>query len=399
MSAFRDTKFTASTYRCSGCGYASLAKNHVLNHVRAKCPSASVTTESQLVSHFDEHDDARFRATLYQCSKCFYTTDDKQKSERHVRTKKCFGADVLCSKRILNFESVAKVHVVHGDEHNETNNIETNNGVNYGTQNNIHLHFYPMGTSEESIAMLKALSAGIEPMTEMTKTLTNCSTSDLPTVLSTIMRTVDPGLDNKYILNNDVVSRADESVKMPKVRHSKKEIFRLMNVLFEFMKTPGRMKEWYEYAECEAGYGEDDVVEVRSKLLERFYKDESLDAIRTELVDSSVLSELGNIVVDAVKNYRMLPDSIEYTLMKKFVEDSDDFNKIVDDDSRDVRESAKKYLASLPIERKRKGRPKKEEAEEEKDRAAEAFIKRQRSLSTSTDVLDAMFVADKKISV
>jgi len=97
------TKFKTKVHKCSVCDYKSLIKTQVQNHLK-RCKDAKVITEDTIVSHYDEHDTEKLSATLYQCSKCSYTSSQPGCLHRHL-TKKCEG-DMLSSKRILSFSHV-----------------------------------------------------------------------------------------------------------------------------------------------------------------------------------------------------------------------------------------------------------------------------------------------------
>jgi hypothetical protein len=351
MSPFKDTKFTATTYVCSGCGYRSLIKINTQNHVKAKCVGSAVTTENKLVSHFDEHESERFEATLYQCARCCYTTDNKGHSVRHSSSKKCLGVDMLCSKRVLKFEDAPKVTTIGGL------NIVNNHGSAIGTLN-LHLHFHHPGSPEEMVAIVKALTEALNPLGNATKRLLGSSPAELPFTISEITREIDPSLDNKYILNNDVVSRADPNAKTPKVKHSKKEALRLVNALYEYMKTPGVLKDWTEDDDPMTCYDIDDMFELRSKLLPLFYDETRVPLVHESLNRYLSVEQLGDAIVDAEEDRVFHECASEYyTLLKQFVEDPETFKRDESDLARDIRMSAKKYLESLPIEKKCVGRP------------------------------------------
>lgn len=212
----RENKFRTKTYRCSVCDYRSLVKTQVHNHIKTKCKDATVIVEDKIVSHYDEHDTEKFCATLHQCSKCLYTTDDKQKAIRHINSKKCTASILLSSKRILIFEDVSKDNIKY------TSNVHAENSVFVaGRDNNVQItinNIIPTGTLEEKIAFVKALI----PFVDSGKLHMSYDgdLSSLPSLISTITKNVDTRLNNKFVHKNDVVNKVDDS-KVPIARHSK----------------------------------------------------------------------------------------------------------------------------------------------------------------------------------
>lgn len=103
----KDTEFVATVFKCSGCSYKSLQKPPVEKHIKAKCSGATLVKEQKLVKHRDLSQSDDDIATLYQCSKCEYTSQFSTNVKTHISSK-CQGAEVLSEKRKLIFEDVPK---------------------------------------------------------------------------------------------------------------------------------------------------------------------------------------------------------------------------------------------------------------------------------------------------
>ena len=328
-------RFKATTHRCSVCCYRSLIKTQVSTHVK-RCEGAKVVTEEKIVSHTDEHDSEVFRATLYQCVKCSYTTYQSAKMDTHVR-KACVGADVISSKRILCFDDVpttehtgkAIVTATQGDKSVTAGAIEH-------SFNSTNIIFVPPQSTEEYAAWVSAL----RPVIDRCEWKMSSDLSDIPAAIYAIARPADPRLDNKHVTKNDVVNRVDGSV-IPKGKHSKREISRLMSALYDaFKSTP----DGNVFLDPEFDKDFDDILDVRRRLLPLFFQDDCLDRIDTDYFhDTSV---------DFAEECDIIEHSDFFAGCRLLVEDPSSFKYLLADVQRQVRLAAAKYLSSLPLETK-----------------------------------------------
>jgi hypothetical protein len=328
----KDNKFKAITHSCSECGYRSLIKTQVVNHVRSRCENASVVTQEKIVSHHDEHEEEVFKATLYQCSRCFYTTYQKVKMNTHV-AKSCVDAEVTSEKRILCFHDILKAPSI-VEDHSINKQATITNSFNTIIQ-------LPSGSVEEYSALVKALSF----LVDSGKLVLQGDISALPATISKMSRDVDQRLDNKSVIYNDVVSLADNAL-MPAVKHSKKELPRLMTALYDALRAPVDVDTFFDN-DIEWDYEE--IQELRRQLLPAFYEDDVLSHINLRL--EQTYDDVKE-VLDAADETNFLPENMFYVGCQLLVEDPKRFKATLPDDiQKQVRLAARKYLSSLPVEK------------------------------------------------
>jgi hypothetical protein len=257
--------------------------------------------------------------------------------DTHVR-KACVGADVISSKRILCFDDVPTTE--HTGKAIATAMTGTNSfnpiaAVN-STVHSTNIIFVPPQSTEEYAAWVSAL----RPVIDRCEWKMSSDLSDIPAAIYAIARSADPRLDNKHVTKNDVVNRVDGSV-IPKGKHSKREISRLMSALYDAFKSkpdgnvfldPGVDKDF------------DDILDVRRRLLPLFFQGDCLDRIDTDYFhDTSV---------DFAEECDIIEHSDFFAGCRLLVEDPSSFKYLLADVQRQVRLAAAKYLSSLPLETK-----------------------------------------------
>jgi hypothetical protein len=335
--------FIASAHKCSGCGYTSLVKTQVAAHVKAKCPDAKILTEEQFVKHYDETDEAAFKATLYQCSKCAYTTFQVGLMNTHV-AKRCVGAEVLSSKRFLCFHDIPKAAAS-----GITNNIVSSTVC--GNINNINVIYISAGSLEERESILKNITDAIDAG----KIKPAADPSDWPVLIAGYVKGKEPRLDNKYVHNNNVVNRADNKVITSCVKHAKQAVLDFMNFLLEALKSPIDTDRDFmnfnpdeddndkEILECE------DVVSLRREFIPMIYRDHVATRALLETTEFSSniedsMKEFEGIFGDAVYTDFFKGCNLIITNPYKFK------TEIPTETQKQVRLAIKKYLSSLPRE-------------------------------------------------
>lgn len=343
------TKIKASVHTCSGCGYWSLIKTHVSNHIKAKCSEAQVITTDKIVSHFEEHDTETFKATLYQCSKCFYTTFHKPHMSNHV-VKQCKGAEMLCAKRILCVSEVPKKTdqqntsgpVLKGENLSLANAVGNSTAINnsYNTTTN-NIIVIPPSSSEEYIALVKTL---VEQIASGKLKLPN-DMSDLPVLLHTLSCAANPALDNKEIVKNDVVSKTDGTVVAPRVKHGKHQVKLLVDALYEAM-TATDVEDWRDFEKYETEtYAE--LEEFRERVLPILY-DENHSMYK--IIESEFPNNPEQIR-DMKDDIPTIYDSMKaefFRAIDLLITDPKTFSLAVDKNIRvKVRTAIKKYLSTL----------------------------------------------------
>jgi len=326
-------KFKATTHSCSVCCYRSLIKSHVSNHVKSKkCEGAKIVTEEKIVSHTDDHDSEVFKATLYQCVKCSYTTYQGAKMNTHV-SKSCVGADVISSKRVLCFDDVPKTDHIN----NVTATVDGNNSVAAinSIVNNTNINIYlPPGSIEEYAALVNMLC----PLIDRGMLKLSGDLSAIPAEISALARSSDQKFDNKHVTHNDVVNRVNGTV-IPKSKHSKQEISRYMSALYDALKS-----KIDPYIPDDI-LDRDEILDVRKSLLHIFFKEPMLGMIRDE-------NEYTDESLNLAEELDISPDSDFYLGCRYLVEDPFKFKHMPLDVQKKVRLAAKTYLNSLPIETK-----------------------------------------------
>lgn len=218
-------RFKATTHACSECGYRSLLKCCITRHLKTnKCEGARCVTKEQIVSHHDEHEEEVFKATLYQCGRCAYTTYSSKRIDTHVRSQ-CVEAEILKEKRILCFVDIP-VPVNTMVNNNPTFNTQVNN-------NAINVVIISTDTDEGKKLFAYNLAYAIDSG----KLKIPSDLSDLPAIISNYIRSTDPRLDDKYLVHNDVISRITNEPVDTCVKHSKKEVFKMMSALYDAVKS------------------------------------------------------------------------------------------------------------------------------------------------------------------
>lgn len=331
----KPSKFKAVVHQCSGCGYQSLTKTPVSNHLKAKCKDAKIISCEKVVSHFDEHDEEVFKATIYQCSKCEYTTTRSCNMNTHI-AKTCVGAEVMSAKRIVCFQDiprdVSKANVT------ATNCVLVSTG-DHSVNTVIYL---PPGSVEEYSALVKALSF----LVDSGKLVLHGDISSLPATISQIARETDTRLDNKYVIQNNVVSRVDDT-KIPVVKHSKKELHRLMTALLDALRLPFDADI---FTEKDLDWDIDEITELRKQLLPVFYEGDDLERLLS-IVDLG-LEHVDRTLKSAEKDNFAKPSNTFLLGCRLLVEDPYKFKSMPEAIQKNVRIAAKKYLSTLPKETK-----------------------------------------------
>jgi len=100
----KETSIVAPVFKCTGCKYWSLHKTHTSNHITKKCPEAKIVSKKKIIKHQDPNNERDDVATLYQCSKCSYTSYQPSPVNTHI--KKCPGAELIKEQRKLFIEDV-----------------------------------------------------------------------------------------------------------------------------------------------------------------------------------------------------------------------------------------------------------------------------------------------------
>lgn len=339
------TKFKTKVHKCSVCDYKSFVKIHVQTHLK-KCKDAEVITEDTIVSHYDKHDVEKVCATLYQCSKCSYTSPQPTPMKTHLT--KCEG-EMLSSKRILSFSPIPKKETKFVGNGSTVNITQGENSIaNSAARDLFQFNFYfAPGTPDETIAAVAALIKALTPNSDASKLLNNSDVSELPSVIYKIIKDVDPRLDNKLINKNDVVSKKD-GTRVPRVKHSKTEVVRLMKTLYEFVKSDIPF-------DClkDTDYDIDDIIQVRRTLLPFFYKERTAEMISERLNDTNDPVS----TIQLAEDNDIIPDADFYEGCLCLVENPIEFRRRTDVVSKKVRYAAKKYLETIPIEKRDVGRP------------------------------------------
>jgi hypothetical protein len=200
--------------------------------------------------------------------------------------------------------------------------------------------YLPPGSAEEYSALVKALSFLIDSG----KLVLHGDISALPATISQITREADPCLDNKYVLKNDVVSRVDNA-KEPVVRHSKKELHRLMTALLDAIRLPFDVES---FLDKDLDWDIDEIMEIRKQLIPVFYEGNNLKNLLSIIDLDDVDDMLRMIDRDGV----IQPNNSFLLGCKLLVEDPYHFKFMPPDIQKNVRIAAKKYLSTLPKESK-----------------------------------------------
>jgi hypothetical protein len=254
------------------------------------------------------------------------------------------GAEVVSAKRILCFDDIPKQPITTGNI-SATNSIVNSTIENsFNTTNNIYL---PPGSVEEHIAYVKALSFLAD--SGKLQVVLQGDSAAVPAMLSKMTREIDPRLDNKYINNNDVVSRVD-GTKTPLVRHAKKEVPRLMGGFHEALQLPIDAMGLIDnkvYIET------DDVHENRRKLLSVVYSPETADRMN-KIIDVTY-DTIGAVEHVETMVEKEQPYNAFYLGCKLLAEDPSMLRWRVPDDVKDqVKHASKLYQSCLPREKKKR---------------------------------------------
>lgn len=337
--------FKASAHKCSGCGYTSLVKAHITDHIKAKCPDAKILTEEQVVKHYDESEEAAFKATLYQCGKCAYTTFKVGNMNTHV-AKRCVGAEVLSSKRFLCFHDIPKTT---SSIENSIVNSTINNTTNIG---NINIIYISAGSAEDKESIARNISYAIDSG----KIKPPTDPSDWPVIIAEYIKSAEPRLDNKYVNNNNVVNRADDKVLTSCVKHAKHAVLDFMNFLLEALRSPIDTDRDFmnfnpdeddddkEILECE------DVVALRREFIPVVYREDH--NVTKTLLETT---EFSSNIEDSMKEFEDIFGDAVYTDFFKgcnlIITNPYKFKtEIPKETQKQVRLAIKKYLSSLPKE-------------------------------------------------
>jgi hypothetical protein len=247
-------------------------------------------------------------------------------------SKSCIGSNVLSGKRILRFDDISSPK-----QSNIGNVIATEHSIaavnSFNTS--IHLHF-PPGSVEEYTALVTTLL----PLVDSGKLILSGDFSDIPVRISSMTRNIDTRLNNKSVTNNDVTSSVTE-YKVPVVKHSKKENYRLMSALYQSMRSKIDL-------DTDNDIDIDDVIELRRRLLPLFYKEPILKQIDESILDSYDF----DFVINDAECQGVYPDADFYEGCRCLVEDPKKFRMLPDNIQKQVRLAAKKYLQSLPVEKR-----------------------------------------------
>ena len=192
MSAMKETTFTTSVYSCSLCKYWSLSKQTITRHIDAKCNGGTVVSQEKLLTHRDVSFELDDKATLYQCSDCGYTSTQVTPVRNHIRAK-CPSATVVSEKRKLIVEEVPAV--VQG-------NVQAimNVGVSNAPINQTNLILVIQANSREEFdARLKILYKVFRNDVDFENPML------LPSTVLKGFEKENPALDNKMFTNNSVV--------------------------------------------------------------------------------------------------------------------------------------------------------------------------------------------------
>jgi len=191
----KETAIVAPVFECSGCKYWSLHKTHTSNHISKKCPEAQIVSKKKIVKHQDPNNERDDITTLYQCSKCSYTSYSSSPVNTHI--KKCPGAELIKEQRKLFLEDVPADPV--GTINNNTN---VGIGINYGTanQNIINIVMPAVNSKEEFEERLDILFKVAQK-----HNLSFTPEQFKPSVLIKGFETESPGLNNKKYTNNSIV--------------------------------------------------------------------------------------------------------------------------------------------------------------------------------------------------
>lgn len=367
----KDTKFKATTHSCSKCNYRSLNKANVQTHLKTKCDGATLVTEEKIVSHFSEHDVEKFKATLYQCSKCDYTTPQPTNMKSHI-SKVCPGAKILNDKRVLCFEDVPKEPVFGNISADNQSALYLNSNSNVSNSYNtiLNLMLPPQG-SDELLATVSGLARLID--TGKLRVVIQGEIEELPAKLSIMLKKLDSRLDNKTIKGNDVVSKIDDSVVDPVVRHSKKEMARLVDALFSALQTPLDIEVFNMGIICDEDtvYHEDhfdresedrpafwnleldDVMKFRNELMPLFFDQDESDKLFDLMKDMDV-DRIAETVKD-ISDKKIVEYSDFFKGVKSLIEDPTNFRYVVDIEmQKQIRIAAKKYALTLKREKAKK---------------------------------------------
>jgi len=368
----KETSIIAPVFKCSKCNYWSLHKTSVDKHIAAKCPDAKLLREEKVVKHQDPNNERDDITTLYQCSKCSYTSYASSPAKTHI--KKCPGAELISEKRKLSIEDVPPKP----NGNVATQNITTNNGiaVNNGDVNQtiINLHI-TMNTREEYEAMVAAIAKSIDSGQFSSLHLTFADDpSKVPAIISKAIKEADPRLDNKTIIKNDVVCK-ESGAKMPKVKHAKTQTANLMFALRDALNQPidqeamdRRLKDALDSNTFKTREDEEkkiineppidfnDVCELRSRLLPCFFDDNTLEQFQGKIADIGYNKALKEFL-DEVTDNEITPSDDFYLSCAIFMTDPEKFRKLETPGARQVRVAAKIYLDSLDKKQSSRGRP------------------------------------------
>jgi hypothetical protein len=284
------TGIVAPAYKCSGCGYMSLVKTHVDNHIHTKCTGASVIKEEKLVKHHDLEYTCDDMATLHQCSGCGYTSVQATSVKTHVRNK-CKTATVLSGKRKLVFGDVPPPQI---------GNVAASRDAFVSNSGNVNID------NSSVNLMLVIVANSKEEYDERLKIFYKVSKENgltfekgefVPSAILDCMEKENPALDNKQFTNNSIVC-LKTGKKTPVVQYAKQELESMLSLMVDtlikyekpddvseedeeaflqgMIDTVIHPKQWAIWKSTTCGQGNYDFWAVRDKLARIL----SVDAIR-----------------------------------------------------------------------------------------------------------------------
>jgi hypothetical protein len=241
----KETAIVAPVFECSGCKYWSLHKTNATNHISKKCPDAKLVSKKKIVKHQDPNNERDDITTLYQCSKCSYTSYASSNVNAHI--KKCSGAELIKEQRKLFIEDVPPEPKEGAINQDITNNGNVNsmatsvNGTAIGTINlNVQLIMPAVNSQEEFAERVKIMLQSVKDLNfESSKIGLAFADGDFkPVELLKALNAENPQLDNKKFYHNSVVClKTGETT--PLKQYCRQELVNLHKVPLETIKKAG----------------------------------------------------------------------------------------------------------------------------------------------------------------
>ena len=239
----KDTSIVAPIFECSGCKYWSLNRSHTSSHITKKCPEAKIVSKKKIIKHQDPNNERDDVATLYQCSKCSYTSYQPSPVNTHI--KKCPGAELIKEQRKLFIEDVPPEGIINNQNMtNNTGNVgsmaTTVNGTAIGTFNlNVQLIMPAVNSQEEYDDRVRIMLRAIKDIGIESKIDIAFADGEFkPVELLKALETENPQLDNKKLTNNSVVC-LKSGEKTPLKDFCRQEIVNLNKVSLDTIKRTG----------------------------------------------------------------------------------------------------------------------------------------------------------------